>query len=108
MEALQNMLNKDEGARYIGEVALVPHDSAISRSNLLFYHNLFDENASCHLAIGQAYTSGLKEEDRVNLENINNSMIHIDFMLGSQKLQVNGIREDGTVEAILVNGKWAH
>lgn len=105
MDALQSILQKDEGARYIGEVALVPHDSAISVSNLLFYHNLFDENASSHLAIGQAYASGLKE-DGANLENINNSMIHIDFMIGSQKLQVNGIREDGTAEAILVNGKW--
>jgi len=105
MDALQNILQKDEGARYIGEVALVPHDSAISASNLLFYHNLFDENASSHLAIGQAYTSGLKE-DGANLENINNSMIHIDFMIGSQNLQVNGIREDSTAEAILVNGEW--
>ena len=98
----------DEGAKYIGEVALVPHDSVISASNLLFYHTLFDENASCHLAIGHGYISGLKEGNRVDRENsINSSIIHVDFMIGSEYLQVNGVREDGTVEPILIDGKWA-
>ena len=100
-------MHKDEGAKYIGEVALVPHDSVISASNLIFYHALLDENASCHLAIGQAYTSGLKEEDRVDHENsINSSIIHVDFMIGSQHLQVNGVYDDGSVEPILMHGKW--
>jgi len=107
LDALNGILNKDEGAKYIGEVALVPHDSVISASNLIFYHTLLDENASCHLAIGQAYISGLKEEDRVDHENsINSSIIHVDFMIGSQHLQVNGVRDDGSVEPILMHGKW--
>ncbi|WP_341300762.1 aminopeptidase [Lysinibacillus sp. FSL H8-0500] len=107
LDALQGILKTDEGAKYIGEVALVSHDSAISASNLMFYHALFDENASCHLAIGQGYISGLQEEHRANdASSINSSMIHIDFMIGSEHLHVNGISEDGSVKAILVNGKW--
>ncbi|MEH6943800.1 aminopeptidase [Bacillus sp. JJ722] len=110
-EVLERILHADEGARYIGEVAIVPHNSPISTSNLLYYHALFDENASCHIAIGHAYTSGLKDghliqADRYEEAGINSSLIHIDVMIGSESLQIRGERKDGSMKTIMKNGNW--
>jgi len=111
-EVLENLIATDEGSHYLGEVALVPHDSPISNSNLLFYNTLFDENASNHLAIGSAYAfciEGGKKMSREELaENgLNESITHVDFMIGSDKMDIDGIKEDGTSEPIFRNGNWA-
>jgi aminopeptidase len=110
-EILTKVLNMDEGARYLGEVALVPHDSPISNSNIIYYNTLFDENASCHLAIGNAYpftveggTSMTKEE--LSAEGYNSSLIHIDFMIGSAELNIDAITQDGTREPLFRQGNW--
>jgi aminopeptidase len=110
-EVLTKVLNMDEGARYLGEVALVPHDSPISNSNIIYYNTLFDENASCHLAIGNAYpftveggTSMTKEE--LAAEGYNSSLIHIDFMIGSAELNIDAITQDGTREPLFRQGNW--
>ncbi|MED4532296.1 aminopeptidase [Metabacillus fastidiosus] len=110
-EQLKQMISTDEGTRYIGEVALVPHHSPISISKLIYYHTLFDENAACHIAIGHAYTTGLKEGGMMTTEereenNINSSLIHIDVMIGQEQLQVDGEREDGEIEPIFIQGNW--
>ncbi|MGG3801165.1 aminopeptidase [Metabacillus fastidiosus] len=110
-EQLKQMISTDEGTRYIGEVALVPHHSPISISNLIYYHTLFDENAACHIAIGHAYTTGLKDGGMMTTEereenNINSSLIHIDVMIGQEQLQVDGEREDGEIEPIFLQGNW--
>ena len=111
-QVLENLVATDEGSHYLGEVALVPHDSPISNSNLLFYNTLFDENASNHLAIGSAYAfciEGGKKMSREELaENgLNESITHVDFMIGSEKMDIDGIKEDGTSEPIFRNGNWA-
>ncbi|MDR0267951.1 aminopeptidase [Paenibacillus sp.] len=111
-EALQKLLDTDEGARYLGEVALVPHDSPISNSNVIFYNTLFDENASCHLAIGQAYPVTIEGGTNMNEEElakhgVNKSLTHVDFMIGSAELSIDGITQDGRKEAIFRNGNWA-
>ncbi|KQL32457.1 MULTISPECIES: aminopeptidase [Bacillaceae] len=109
---LENLVATDEGSHYLGEVALVPHDSPISNSNLLFYNTLFDENASNHLAIGSAYAfciEGGKKMSREELaqNGLNESITHVDFMIGSEKMNIDGIKEDGTIEPIFRNGNWA-
>lgn len=109
--ALDELLNMDEGARRIGEVALVPDDSPISNSGLLFYNTLFDENASCHLALGRAYSTCLEGGPSMSQEELaangaNDSMTHVDFMIGSAKMNIDGEREDGTREAIMRDGNW--
>lgn len=109
--ALDELLNMDEGARRIGEVALVPDDSPISNSGLLFYNTLFDENASCHLALGRAYSTCLEGGPSMSQEELaangaNDSMIHVDFMIGSAEMNIDGEREDGTREAIMRDGNW--
>ena len=109
---MQKLIESDEGARYLGEVALVPHNSPISRSNVLFLNTLFDENASNHIAIGSAYAFNLKggkEMDRDELleHGINNSIIHVDFMIGSQEMDIDGITADGKKEPSFRNGNWA-
>jgi len=109
---LQQMLAMDEGAAYLGECALVPHDSPISNAGILFYNTLFDENASCHLAMGMGYIDTLKNYSQYSLEEcrklgINDSMIHEDFMIGCAELSVDGITESGEVKAIFRNGNWA-
>ncbi|MEK3980395.1 aminopeptidase [Psychrobacillus sp. FSL K6-2836] len=111
-EVLENLVATDEGSHYLGEVALVPHDSPISNSNLLFYNTLFDENASNHLAIGSAYAfcieGGKKMSPEELAENgLNESITHVDFMIGSEKMDIDGIKEDGTSEPIFRNGNWA-
>jgi len=111
-DVLENLVATDEGSHYLGEVALVPHDSPISNSNLLFYNTLFDENASNHLAIGSAYAFCLKggknmSREELNQNGVNESITHVDFMIGSDKMDIDGMKEDGTTEAIFRNGNWA-
>jgi len=111
-DVLENLLNTDEGARYLGEVALVPHDSPISNTGKLFYNTLFDENASCHIALGSAYAfciEGGKSMSRDELEHagLNDSISHVDFMIGSEKLNIYGVDEDGREEKIFEKGNWA-
>ncbi|NMA82285.1 MAG: aminopeptidase [Epulopiscium sp.] len=110
-ETLKNMLNTDEGARYLGEVALVPHDSPISNSNILFYNTLFDENASCHFAFGSAYPVCLEGGENLSKEDLekqgcNTSLIHVDFMVGCAEMAIDGIQADGSIEPIFRNGNW--
>jgi aminopeptidase len=102
----------DEGARRLGEIALVPHSSPISKTELLFYNGLIDENASCHIALGQGFKYCLKNGEKMTEEDYksaggNSSIIHIDMMIGSEKMDVDGIREDNTIEAVMRHGEWA-
>jgi len=102
----------DEGARYLGEVALVPHHSPISDSGILFYNTLFDENASCHLAIGRAYSTCLENGPSLSNEELaaqgaNDSMTHVDFMIGSGQMSIDGELSDGTREPLMRDGNWA-
>ncbi|WP_223066170.1 aminopeptidase [Paenibacillus caui] len=111
-ETLKQLISLDEGAHYLGEVALVPHNSPISESNILFYNTLFDENASNHLAIGSAYAFNLeggKEMSQEELENngLNTSITHVDFMIGSGEMDIFGVTEDGKEEQIFKKGNWA-
>lgn len=111
-DVLKHLIEADEGAKSLGEVALVPHSSPISTSGLLFYNTLFDENASNHLAIGSAYAfciEGGKEMDSEELQKhgLNQSITHVDFMIGSEEMDIDGILEDGTAEPILRGGEWA-
>ena len=109
---LQSLVDMDEGAHYLGEVALVPTESPISASGLLFYNTLFDENASCHLAIGDGFAFCLEGAEEMTLEEcrakgINESIVHTDFMIGSADLNIDGITADGKTVAIFKNGTWA-
>ena len=111
-EVLKNLVATDEGAHYLGEVALVPHDSPISNSGLLFFNTLFDENASNHLAIGSAYAfclEGGKTMSREELlENgLNQSITHVDFMIGSKEMDIDGMTADGRREPVFRKGNWA-
>ncbi|PMC35159.1 aminopeptidase [Bacillus sp. UMB0899] len=111
-EVLKQLVDTDEGSHYLGEIALVAHDSPISQSGILFYNTLFDENASNHLAIGNGYAfcvEGGKKMSREELEKVgvNSSITHVDFMIGSADMNIDGIKEDGTIEAIFRNGTWA-
>ena len=106
------MIETDQGATRLGEVALVPNSSPISRRNILFYNTLFDENASCHLALGEAYSDAMvggeeMSEAEFSSNGGNKSMIHTDFMVGSEQLDIDGIRADGTRQPILRQGEWA-
>lgn len=111
-EVLEELLNTDEGSRRIGEVALVPNDSPISNSGLLFYETLFDENASNHLALGEAYPTNVKNgtnmtEKELDKASVNTSISHVDFMIGDAEMDIDGITEDGTREPVFRNGNWA-
>ncbi|AIY04732.1 aminopeptidase [Planococcus sp. PAMC 21323] len=111
-ELLNEMISADEGAAYLGEVALVPHHSPISDSNILFYNTLFDENASNHLAIGDSYPTcyeGAHDLERNQLAAIglNTSIVHEDFMIGSSSMDIDGVKADGSKEPIFRNGNWA-
>src|SRR5271167_1764518 len=102
-EVLNKVLDTDEGARRLGEVALVPHSSPISSSGLLFFNTLFDENAACHIALGQAYSSCLRDGDSLTQEQLtargaNSSLIHVDWMIGSNSIDVDGISAAGDSE----------
>lgn len=111
-EILKRLVETDEGSHYLGEVALVPYHSPISQSNILFYNTLFDENASNHLAIGSAYAfcieGGKKMSAEELIENgLNESITHVDFMIGSPEMNINGITVDGKAEPVFRNGNWA-
>jgi len=111
-DILKSIIETDEGSYYLGEVALVPYDSPISRSNILFYNTLFDENASCHLAIGKAYPvcikngENLSNEELIKLE-VNDSFAHVDFMVGTEDLQIIGTKADGKEVTVFENGNFA-
>ena len=111
-KVLGELLHTDEGSCYLGEVALVPYDSPISRSGILFYNTLFDENAACHLALGKAYPTcieGGADMDSVTLlqHGVNDSLLHEDFMVGTRDLSIVGATEDGRTIPIFENGNWA-
>ncbi|MGP4059267.1 aminopeptidase [Halobacillus sp. H74] len=111
-ETLQHLLDTDEGSRRLGELALVPHESPISKSGLIFYNTLYDENASCHLALGKAYPNNMTggsdmSEDELDRNGVNHSLSHVDFMMGSEELDIDGVLEDGTTEPVMRNGSWA-
>ena len=111
-EVLRKLIETDEGSRSIGEVSLVPHSSPISRSGLLFYNTLFDENAASHIAIGRAYRFTMNggnemKEEEFQAEGGNFSLTHNDFMVGSAEMDIDGICEDGTSEPIMSQGEWA-
>jgi len=110
--ALRHLIETDEGSHRLGEVALVPHSSPISQSGLLFYNTLFDENASSHFAIGKAYPYCMADGETMSTETFasaggNQSLTHVDFMIGSADLNVNGITATGEVEPIMQAGEWA-
>lgn len=111
-DILKSLVETDEGSHYLGEVALVPHESPISASGLLFYNTLFDENASNHFAIGSAYAFCLKggkemTQDELAAHGLNRSLTHVDFMVGSAQMDIDGITADGQVEPIFRAGNWA-
>lgn len=109
---LEQMLQMDEGAAMLGEVALVPKESPVNQCGFLFYNTLFDENACCHCAVGMGFKEVLPGGDDLTVEQakekgINDSLIHVDFMIGADDLSIDGIRPDGTSEPIFRNGTWA-
>ena len=111
-EVLNNVLNTDEGSRRLGEVALVPHSSPISKSGLLFYNTLFDENAACHIALGQCYSKcfvdgGNLTQEQIAAQGGNKSLIHIDWMIGSDQIDIDGVHTDGRRVAVFRKGEWA-
>lgn len=110
-QALTNLLDTDENSRYIGEIALISHDSPISNTNILFLNTLFDENASCHMALGRAYPMNVKNGVNTpiaELEKIgyNNSMVHADFMFGSQDMEIIGLTQEGLEVQVFKNGNF--
>jgi aminopeptidase len=110
-EVLNRMIETDDGARRLGEVALVPHSSPIAQSGLLFNNTLFDENAASHIALGQAYSTCLKDGDKLTPEQLaklgaNESLIHVDWMIGSGKMDVDGITAEGKAEPLMRQGEW--
>ena len=109
---LEEMVSMDEGAAYLGECALVPFDSPICQSGLLFYNTLFDENATCHLALGAGFTNVLRDYDKYTVREcyergINESMIPVDFMIGTKDLSITAITHDGKRVPVFENGNWA-
>lgn len=111
-EVLGKVLDTDEGARRLGEVALVPHSSPISQSGILFYNTLFDENASCHIALGQCYSKCFLDGTTLSPEQIaaqggNKSLIHIDWMIGSGEVDIDGVKPDGSRVPVFRKGEWA-
>jgi aminopeptidase len=110
-EVLQRLIETDSGARRLGEVALVPHSSPIAQSGLLFLNTLFDENAASHVALGQSYSSCLRDGDKLSPEELaakgaNDSLIHVDWMIGSAELDIDGITASGTAEPLMRRGEW--
>ena len=111
-DVLNKVLDSDEGARRLGEVALVPHSSPISKSGLLFFNTLFDENAACHIALGQCYAKCFVDGAKLTPEQIaaqggNKSMIHIDWMIGSDRIDIDGLDANGARTPVFRKGEWA-
>ena len=111
-ELLKKLISMDDGAAYLGECALVPYDSPIRNSGLIFYNTLFDENAACHLAFGMGFANCIKDYGNYTLDEcrklgVNDSMVHEDFMIGSEDLDIIGICENGDEVQIFKNGNWA-
>lgn len=111
-ETLKNLIETDEGSHRLGEIALVPYESPISLLNRVFYNTLIDENASCHVAIGNAYPLNLNGGRQMTNEELdqagaNSSLTHVDFMIGSADLNITGELPDGSTESVFVNGNWA-
>lgn len=111
-EALKRLIETDEGSHYLGEVALVPNKSPISDMGILFYNTLFDENASCHLALGSAYPSCIKDglkytKEELKKHGVNDSLEHVDFMIGTPDLKIVGKDKDGNETPIFIDGNWA-
>ena len=105
------MLESDKNAKYLGEIALVPYESPISKSNILFFNTLFDENASCHFALGKAYPTTVKggtevEDKDLHKIGLNDSLIHEDFMVGAKDLNIKAYK-DGEEFDVFVDGNWA-
>ena len=111
-DMLKSMIAMDEGASYLGECALVPQKSPIAEGGLLFYNTLYDENAACHLALGMGFTDTVEGNENMTNEEcralgINDSMIHEDFMIGCDTMNIDASTEDGRVVPIFRNGNWA-
>lgn len=111
-ELLRQMVSMDDGAKMLGECALVPYDSPINNSGILFYNTLFDENASCHLALGRGFSNCIKDFDKYTQDDfdkmgVNTSMIHVDFMIGNDSLDIIGETKDGKKIQIFKRGNWA-
>ena len=111
LESLKTLLESDEGSRRLGEVALVPYSSPISRMKTLFYNTLFDENASCHFALGECYPTTVKDGAKMSEEELsaiggNSSMNHVDFMVGTEDLTITGIKENGEEVVLFDKGDW--
>lgn len=111
-DVLAKVLGTDEGACRLGEVALVPHSSPISKSGVLFYNTLFDENAASHIALGQSYTKCMRDGSSLTPQQLlergaNTSLIHIDWMIGSGEIDVDGVLADGSSEPVMRKGEWA-
>ena len=111
-QLLSNIINSDDGAGYLGECALVPYNSPIRESGLLFYNTLFDENAACHLALGAGFVDTIRDFQHKSLEEcrklgINDSMVHVDFMIGSEDMSIDAVTRDGKTVPIFRNGTWA-
>ena len=111
-QLLTNIINSDDGAGYLGECALVPYNSPIRESGLLFYNTLFDENAACHLALGAGFADTIRDFQHKSLEEcrklgINDSMVHVDFMIGSEDMSIDAVTRDGKTVPIFRNGTWA-
>lgn len=111
-DLLKKMVSMDEGAAYLGEVALIAYDSPINNTGILFYNTLFDENASCHLALGRGFNNCLENYENYTNEEceklgVNSSMIHVDFMIGSKDLSIVGVTKDGKRVTVFKDGNWA-
>lgn len=111
-DALKHLLATDDGAKRLGEIALVPHDSPISNANVIFFNTLFDENASCHIALGASIPLTVKDgveltEENMDAHGFNQSVTHVDFMIGSADLNIDGITQAGDRVAVFRNGNWA-
>ena len=110
-DALERMIAMDEGAPYLGECALIAWDSPINNTGILFYHTLYDENASCHVALGRGFENCVEGFENLSREElrqlgVNDSMIHVDFMIGANDLEITGVTESGSEVEIFRNGVW--
>ena len=111
-DLLEKMVSMDEGAAYLGECALIAYDSPINNTNVLFYNTLFDENASCHLALGRGFNNSIENFEKYSVEEreklgVNNSMIHVDFMMGSKDMSIVGVTKNGKRVQVFKDGNWA-